>query len=176
MTLFDRLLIRNYIKAYIYCLISILSLYIVVDLFTHIDDFAEHHSGLNAILKHVGSYYGVMMAQYFDRLCEVIALMAGAFTVAWIQRHNELMPLLSAGMRTQRVVMPVLVAACVMLKPGKALSGDELIDHCRRSLANYKVPRRIEFSDAELPKNGAGKILKRALRERFWDHQERAVS
>jgi len=69
-----------------------------------------------------------------------------------------------------------LVAACVELKPGKILSGDELIDHCRRSLANYKVPRRVEFSDTELPKSGTGKILKRVLRERFWDHQERAVS
>src|SRR5258708_4126791 len=69
-----------------------------------------------------------------------------------------------------------LVAACVVVKPGAALSADELIDHCRRSLANYKVPRRVEFSDAELPKNGTGKILKRVLRERFWDHQERAVS
>jgi long-chain acyl-CoA synthetase len=69
-----------------------------------------------------------------------------------------------------------LVAACVVLKPGMTLSGDELIDHCRGSLANYKVPRRVEFSDAELPKNGTGKILKRVLRERFWGHQERAVS
>ena len=68
------------------------------------------------------------------------------------------------------------MAACVVLKPGKALSGDELIDHCRRSLANYKVPRRVEFSDTELPKSGTGKILKRALRERFWGHRERAVS
>ena len=69
-----------------------------------------------------------------------------------------------------------LVAACVVLRPGKVLSGDELIDHCRRSLANYKVPRRVEFSDTELPKSGTGKILKRALRERFWDRQERSVS
>jgi acyl-CoA synthetase (AMP-forming)/AMP-acid ligase II len=69
-----------------------------------------------------------------------------------------------------------LVAACVVLKPGNVLSGDELIAHCRRSLANYKVPRRIEFSETELPKSGTGKILKRVLRERFWGHQERAVS
>ena len=41
---------------------------------------------------------------------------------------------------------------------------------------NTKVPRRVEFSDAELPKNGTGQILKRVLRERFWGHQERAVS
>jgi acyl-CoA synthetase (AMP-forming)/AMP-acid ligase II len=69
-----------------------------------------------------------------------------------------------------------LVAACVARKPGKALSEGELIAHCRRSLANYKIPRRVELSDNELPKNGSGKILKRILRERFWADQKRAVS
>jgi long-chain acyl-CoA synthetase len=68
-----------------------------------------------------------------------------------------------------------LVAACVMRKPGNALSEDELIAHCRRSLANYKVPRRIQLSDTDLPKNGSGKILKRILRESFWVDQKRAV-
>jgi len=69
-----------------------------------------------------------------------------------------------------------LVMACVVLKPGTAVGADELIAHCRRFLAGYKIPRRIEFSAGELPKSGSGKILKRALRERFWVHQERAVS
>jgi long-chain acyl-CoA synthetase len=68
-----------------------------------------------------------------------------------------------------------LVMACVVLKPGTALSADELIAHSRRSLANYKVPRRIEFSEAQLPKGGSGKILKRILRERYWTGQKRAV-
>ena len=69
-----------------------------------------------------------------------------------------------------------LVMACIVLKPGVKLSVDELIAHCRQSLASYKVPRRIEFSEVELPKTGSGKIVKRALRERFWAHQARAVS
>ena len=68
-----------------------------------------------------------------------------------------------------------LVMACVVLKPGKTLSADELIACCRRSLANSKIPRRIEFSDTELPKSGSGKILKNVLRKSFWAHQERAV-
>jgi long-chain acyl-CoA synthetase len=68
-----------------------------------------------------------------------------------------------------------LVMACVLLKPGATIGTDELVAHCRRFLAGYKVPRRIEFSPQELPKGGSGKILKRALRERFWVHQERAV-
>jgi long-chain acyl-CoA synthetase len=69
-----------------------------------------------------------------------------------------------------------LVAASVVRKPGMPLSENELITHCRRSLANYKVPRRVELSDTELPKSGTGKILKRILRERFWTDQQRAVS
>jgi long-chain acyl-CoA synthetase len=69
-----------------------------------------------------------------------------------------------------------LVMACVVPKPGMALTVDELVAHCRQSLASYKVPRRVEFMDTELPKSGSGKVLKRMLRERFWAHEERAVS
>ena len=69
-----------------------------------------------------------------------------------------------------------LVTACVVLKPGAALTADELTKYCHQFLANYKIPHRIEFSEEELPKSGSGKILKRVLREHFWAHQERAVS
>ena len=44
-----------------------------------------------------------------------------------------------------------LVAACVVLKPGMELTEEALALHCRQSLANYKVPRHIEFSDTDLP-------------------------
>jgi long-chain acyl-CoA synthetase len=67
------------------------------------------------------------------------------------------------------------VAASVVLKPGLRLSEDALIHHCRQYLANYKVPRHIEFSETDLPKGGSGKVLKRLLRERFWVGAERAV-
>jgi long-chain acyl-CoA synthetase len=60
-----------------------------------------------------------------------------------------------------------LVVAIVVLKPGDHLTGEDLITYCRGALASYKVPRRVEFSDEELPKGGSGKILKRVLRERF---------
>jgi len=69
-----------------------------------------------------------------------------------------------------------IVKAYVVLKPGKTLTADELIAYCRRSLANYKVPRSIQFSDTELPKSGSGKILKRILRDAAWARQERAVA
>jgi long-chain acyl-CoA synthetase len=42
-------------------------------------------------------------------------------------------------------------------------SPDELIAHCRESLASYKIPKQIEFRD-ELPKSPIGKILRKDLR------------
>ena len=69
-----------------------------------------------------------------------------------------------------------IVKACVVLKRGKMLTADELIAYCRRSLANYKIPRSIEFSETELPKSGSGKILKRVLRDPAWARQDRAVA
>ena len=69
-----------------------------------------------------------------------------------------------------------VVMACVVLKPGMTVSANDLTIHCKQFLANYKVPRRVEFSDTELPKSASGKILKRILRERFWVHEERSVS
>ena len=69
-----------------------------------------------------------------------------------------------------------LVLACVVLKPGSTLTAEDLIAFCRRSLAAYKLPRRVEFSETDLPKSSSGKVLKKTLRERFWTHQQRAVS
>ncbi len=69
-----------------------------------------------------------------------------------------------------------IVKAVVVLTPGKTLTAEELIAYCRRSLANFKVPRSIQFSDTELPKSGSGKILKRVLRDAAWARQERAVA
>jgi long-chain acyl-CoA synthetase len=69
-----------------------------------------------------------------------------------------------------------LVMACLVLKPGATLTSDDLIAFCRQSLASYKLPRRVEFSETDLPTNSSGKVLKKILRERFWTHEERAVS
>jgi long-chain acyl-CoA synthetase len=68
-----------------------------------------------------------------------------------------------------------LVAACVVPKPGEELTEKSLLVHCRESLANYKVPRRIQFSNTDLPKSGSGKILKRVLHERYWTRTQRPI-
>lgn len=149
--LIDQLLVRNYLKAYIICLVSLLSLFIVVDLFTNLDDFIEQQHGLLPVLKQIGLYYGYRSTQIFDRLCEAIVLLAATFTVALLQRNNELLPLLSAGVPTRRVVRPVLCTACAML--GLSVFNQEIIiPHVAIYLTN---PRNDPGGTKDIPVNGA---------------------
>ncbi|MFQ6328102.1 long-chain-fatty-acid--CoA ligase [Nocardia sp. CWNU-33] len=67
------------------------------------------------------------------------------------------------------------VHAVVVLLPDRQTTPDELTIHCKQLIANYKIPRSIEFADA-LPMSGAGKILKRDLRQRYWDADGSQVS
>ncbi len=55
------------------------------------------------------------------------------------------------------------VKAVLALKPGHAVTAEEIIAYCREKLAAYKYPRIVEFTEA-LPKGPTGKILKRELR------------
>jgi lipopolysaccharide export system permease protein len=125
LTLMDRQMIRGYFKAYFVCLTSLLSLYVVVDLFTNLEEFTHHRHGLLAVLAEIGAYYGYRLAQIYDRLSEVIVLLAGMFTVAWMQRCNEQTPYLCAGVSTRRLVLPVLGCAALML--GVGVANQELI-------------------------------------------------
>ncbi len=59
------------------------------------------------------------------------------------------------------------VHAVVVVRDGATMTTDEVIEHARAHLANYKIPRSVTWSD-ELPKTGSGKILKRELRAPFW--------
>lgn len=68
------------------------------------------------------------------------------------------------------------VHAVVVCKPGMQVSEEELIAHTRTLIAGYKVPRSIEFMTDALPKSGAGKILKRDLREKHWAGKSRNVN
>jgi fatty-acyl-CoA synthase len=52
----------------------------------------------------------------------------------------------------------------VQLKPGATVSEEEMIRHCRDSLARYKIPKKVVFG--ALPTTATGKIQKYVLRER----------
>jgi fatty-acyl-CoA synthase len=58
------------------------------------------------------------------------------------------------------------VTAVVVVRPGHDVTADALIEHARTQLAPFKLPKQIIFRD-ELPRNTAGKLLKRELRSEY---------
>jgi acyl-CoA synthetase (AMP-forming)/AMP-acid ligase II len=66
------------------------------------------------------------------------------------------------------------VKAVVVLKPGQSATEQEIIDQARKHLAGYQKPRSVDFVDA-LPKAPTGKLLKRKLRDPYWEDHERSV-
>jgi long-chain acyl-CoA synthetase len=68
------------------------------------------------------------------------------------------------------------VHAVVVCKPGMQATSDELLMHARTLIAGYKVPRSVELLQDALPKSGAGKILKRGLRDKYWAGKSRNVN
>lgn len=68
-----------------------------------------------------------------------------------------------------------MVHAAVVFKPGQSCSREELSAHCKQLIASYKVPRSYSFEEF-LPVSGAGKILKREIRNPFWTDHKRLVN
>ncbi len=64
--------------------------------------------------------------------------------------------------------------ALVVQKPGEGATETELLEYCRGHLAGFKCPHSVEFIES-LPKGGTGKILKRALREKYWTGESKRV-
>ncbi|HLX86839.1 MAG TPA: AMP-binding protein, partial [Acidimicrobiales bacterium] len=68
------------------------------------------------------------------------------------------------------------VHAVIVLRDGMVATGEELIEHARRVLAGFKVPKSVEFQQGPLPLSGAFKPLKRELRQRYWAARDRGVA
>lgn len=67
------------------------------------------------------------------------------------------------------------VKAVVVLKSGRSASAGDLVAHCRARLADYKLPRSVDFV-ADLPKNASGKIARKLVREQYWHGIARRVN
>jgi fatty-acyl-CoA synthase len=64
--------------------------------------------------------------------------------------------------------------AIVVGKAGQQLTEAELINFCRERMAHFKVPKRVEFTDA-LPRTATGKLKKNEMREKYWSGYTKLV-
>ena len=66
------------------------------------------------------------------------------------------------------------VQAVVVLKPDQSPTEEELINFCKKKLSGYKCPKAVEFWDA-LPTTPVGKILRKDVKNKFWEGHDRSI-
>jgi acyl-CoA synthetase (AMP-forming)/AMP-acid ligase II len=66
------------------------------------------------------------------------------------------------------------VKAVVELNAGQSVSAEELVALCKEKLGSVKSPKSVDFI-AALPRSTAGKVLKKDLREQYWQGQGRRI-
>ena len=125
MRILDRQRYWSFFKAYVICYISLVGLFIVIDAFSNMDEFTKRADGVAETLQVMGRYYLIHQSLFFDYLCGVIGMMAAIFTVTWMQRNNEHLAILAAGVSTQRAIRPVLVSS--VLVSTFAIANQELV-------------------------------------------------
>lgn len=81
-----------------------------------------------------------------------------------LQEHPDVVRSAVVGLPDER--WSEAVTGFVIARPGSGITGGELRDHCKSSLAGYKVPKEITIVD-ELPVDPQGKLLKRELRRQY---------
>jgi long-chain acyl-CoA synthetase len=86
---------------------------------------------------------------YPNEIEDVVAMLPGVLEVACIGVPDD---------KSGEAVKVFIV------KKDPALNQEAVIEHCRKNLTGYKIPRHVEFR-SELPKTNVGKILRRALRD-----------
>jgi acyl-CoA synthetase (AMP-forming)/AMP-acid ligase II len=67
------------------------------------------------------------------------------------------------------------VKAIVVMKQGKEATASDIINFTRKRIAGFKTPKSVEFIEA-LPRNPSGKILRRHLRDPYWEGKDRQVN
>jgi long-chain acyl-CoA synthetase len=99
---------------------------------------------------------------YSAEVENAVSLLAGVGEVAVIGIPDE-----RWGERVHAIVVP---------KAGANLTAEQVMEHCHEQIAGYKCPKSVEFRDTPLPLSGAGKVLKRELREPYWKGFTKAVN
>ena len=108
--------------------------------------------GFVELIEVMGRYYLLHQALYFDQLGGVIGMMAAIFTVTWMQRNNEHLAILAAGISTHRAIRPVLFSSVIV--SGLSVANQEIViprfaeeiqkSHDDDGMVKVQVPSRYD--------------------------------
>ncbi len=110
MRIIDRYLLRQFVQTFLICFVSLMGLYVVIDVSTNLDQFTRCGEKAGGVLPFIAHFYALRWIPLFDLTSSLLAMVSAMFTVSWIQRHSEMTALMAAGVSRFRVLVPIIVA------------------------------------------------------------------
>lgn len=114
MLIFDRYVLRTFLKVLAVSFLSLTGLFIVIDLFANLEEFLSHGERQGSVLAVLAEYYGARVLSFFDRTSNLLALLAAIFTITSFHRSNELMAVMAAGISKARAIRVLILAAAAV--------------------------------------------------------------
>jgi lipopolysaccharide export system permease protein len=111
MKIFDRFLLKEFLKYLLAALAFVVLIYFLFDLFQYIDNFINHKTSLWII----GLYYFYLIPAYAGLLLPVGVILSSFLVIGRLTRQRELSALKSAGVNVYRLFLPLLVFASLLV-------------------------------------------------------------
>jgi len=133
----DRYLVRTFIVPWLLCLGSVLGLYIVIDLFTKLDDFLQQPSFLTGVVL-AASYYVTFVPMFLKQVLPMVTLLAAMIALVRLAKQNELTALKACGISFQRTLAPLLAISALMAAV-LLVDQEMLVPHLESQMQELKV-------------------------------------
>ena len=111
----DRYVAKSFLIGYVIAFSVLMGLRIIMDLFVNLDEFTEHADlGALAIMKNILGFYAINSALYFRDFAGMITVVAAAFALGKMVKHNELVAMMSSGISLKRVISPIIILSLIV--------------------------------------------------------------
>lgn len=114
LNLLDRYLLQRYWQAFAILFSSLFGLFVVLDVFTNIDEFTRMPGGSGRVLTEMAKYYGYRTFAFFGTVGSIVSVMAALMALGLLLKNGELNPVLSAGIPTYRLAAPLFIGNIVI--------------------------------------------------------------
>jgi len=105
MRILDKYLIKSFIAPLLYCVTMFVFLYVIIDLFGHLDEILRNKVSLNII----ADYYLSLIPTIFVQTTPVAVLLSTVYSIGTLNRHNEITAMKSAGISVFKIIRPFLL-------------------------------------------------------------------
>jgi len=112
--LLDRYLLRRYWQGFIVTFLALFGLYVVLDVFSNLDEFGKSSGGGFNVVREMLWYYLIRACAFFSSVGSMISVLAALMALALLLRNGELNPILSAGIPTYRLAVPLLIGNVII--------------------------------------------------------------